>query len=180
MNLKQVLLRLADNRCQRWIVSKRLHHIYASDGDRWPILRISLPNIIEGRFASELRAFDEKKSPWSRHQLIVPDPFVPTHVCRLLLKLRVDVDRIPRIMRSTRTEVRCTISPCWQSPVHRFYGLLGHSILCLVPTTDRRHLLSSALAIPYRPLFNPRLVARWPQSARSMGAIIQIHACGKN
>ncbi|KAI0288303.1 hypothetical protein BC826DRAFT_697603 [Russula brevipes] len=63
----------------RWIVSKRLHHIYAGDSERWPILRISLPNIIEGRFAGELRAFDEKKSPWSRHQLIVPDPFVPTH-----------------------------------------------------------------------------------------------------
>jgi len=63
----------------RWIVSKKFHHICTGDGERWPILRINHPNILDGRFSGELRTFDETRLPWSHHQLIVPDPFVPTH-----------------------------------------------------------------------------------------------------
>ncbi|KAI9457638.1 hypothetical protein BJY52DRAFT_1272005 [Lactarius psammicola] len=62
----------------RWVVSQRFHHI-RTESDKWPIFRIGDPKIIEARFGSELRNFDERRSPWSRHQLIVPDPFALTH-----------------------------------------------------------------------------------------------------
>ncbi|KAI0247404.1 hypothetical protein BJV78DRAFT_1246095 [Lactifluus subvellereus] len=63
----------------RWIVSKKFHHMHTGEGETWPIVRINHPNIIDQRFAGELRNFDVTSSPWSRHQLIVPDPFVVTH-----------------------------------------------------------------------------------------------------
>ncbi|KAH9173843.1 hypothetical protein EDB89DRAFT_2228510 [Lactarius sanguifluus] len=62
----------------RWVVSQRFHHI-RTDGDKWPIFRIDNPKIIDARFGNELRNFDETRSPWSRHQLILPDPFALTH-----------------------------------------------------------------------------------------------------
>ncbi|KAH9026816.1 hypothetical protein EDB85DRAFT_1978024 [Lactarius pseudohatsudake] len=62
----------------RWVVSQRFHHI-RTDGDKWPIFRIDNPKIVDARFGNELRNFDETRSPWSRHQLILPDPFALTH-----------------------------------------------------------------------------------------------------
>lgn len=62
----------------RWVVSQRFHHI-RTDGEKWPIFRIDNPKIIDARFGNELRNFDETRSPWSRHQLILPDPFALTH-----------------------------------------------------------------------------------------------------
>lgn len=62
----------------RWVVSQKFHHIRAED-EKWPIFRINDPKIIDARFGSELRDFDGTRSPWSHHQLIVPDPFALTH-----------------------------------------------------------------------------------------------------
>ncbi|KAI0260766.1 hypothetical protein BC834DRAFT_845969 [Gloeopeniophorella convolvens] len=63
----------------KWITSKKLHAASPNGSEGWPILRISHPNVIDGRFATELRAFSEHSAPWSRHQLIVPDPSAITH-----------------------------------------------------------------------------------------------------
>lgn len=62
----------------RWVVSQRFHQIH-TEGDKWPIFRIDNPKTVDRRFGIELRNFDETCSPWSRHQLIVPDPFALTH-----------------------------------------------------------------------------------------------------
>lgn len=53
----------------------------------WPIFRIDNPKIMDARFGNELRTFNESRSPWSHHQLIVPDPFALTHVCYFFVKI---------------------------------------------------------------------------------------------
>ncbi len=94
----------------RWTVSQRFHHI--RDDEKWPILRINRPDLSTGRFAEEIKTFDVTRLPWSLHQLIVPDPFVPTHVCYLPLKLFLIVDWFLRITPSMYIEAHCTTSPC--------------------------------------------------------------------
>lgn len=66
------------SRFLRWIVSQRFHHKH-DDEKNWPVLRVNCADHSSSRFSEEIRTFDVTRLPWSRHQLIVPDPFVPTH-----------------------------------------------------------------------------------------------------
>lgn len=170
-------LRSADKRCQRWIVSKKFHHIRTGDDEKWPILRISYPPIINGKFAGELSTFDETRPSWSRHQLIVPDPFVPTHVCYLPPRFLLKVDGSPRITHSMCIEARYTTFLCWQKPAYRFCAPPTRCILYLVPTTNRSNSLSNAVAVPHRPQFGSwQLVMEFTWSGDD---IFWIYKCGQ-
>jgi len=99
-------------RILRWIVVKKFHKIRTGDDEEWPIFRINDPNVIDGEYAGEIRTCDETKLPWSRHQLIIPDPFVPTHVCHLVLDSLLEVDEVSRTMHLIYTEALYITSPC--------------------------------------------------------------------
>lgn len=97
---------------KRWIVSNKFHHIRTGEGNTWPIVRINHPNFIDGTFSGELRNFDVTSSPWSRHQLIVPDPFVVTHVHYTRESLFLKVDVLHRTMHSMYTGAHCITFLC--------------------------------------------------------------------
>ncbi|KAI0066914.1 hypothetical protein BV25DRAFT_1820028 [Artomyces pyxidatus] len=105
----------------KWYSGKAFHK--DAPNGHTPIVRIHEPNIIDKKYGDRLRSFSEASRPWTRHQLIVPDLFVPTHnhgfnVNRSTLLYVHRLSEVSANLLSTCYPLYSIFGPYWTPTLH--------------------------------------------------------------